>query len=34
MAMICRIKGYNIKIVLPGNVSIELDQLPRSTARR
>jgi cysteine synthase B len=27
MAMICRIKGYNIKIVLPGNVSIERRQL-------
>lgn len=27
MAMICRIKGYKIKIVLPGNVSIERRQL-------
>ncbi len=27
MAMICRIKGYRIKIVLPGNVSIERRQL-------
>jgi len=27
MAMICRIRGYNIKIVLPGNVSIERRQL-------
>jgi cysteine synthase B len=27
MAMICRIKGYNIKIVLPGNVSVERRQL-------
>ncbi len=27
MAMICRIKGYRIKIVLPGNVSVERRQL-------
>ncbi len=27
MAMICKIRGYNIKIVLPGNVSIERRQL-------
>lgn len=27
MAMICRIKGYHLKIVLPGNVSIERRQL-------
>lgn len=27
MAMICRIKGYNLKIVLPENVSIERRQL-------
>ncbi len=27
MAMICRIKGYRLKIVLPGNVSIERRQL-------
>ncbi|CAN5512935.1 cysteine synthase [soil metagenome] len=27
MAMICRIRGYKIKIVLPGNVSIERRQL-------
>ena len=27
MAMISRIKGYNIKIVLPGNVSVERRQL-------
>lgn len=27
MAMICRLKGYNLKIVLPGNVSIERRQL-------
>jgi [CysO sulfur-carrier protein]-thiocarboxylate-dependent cysteine synthase len=27
MAMICRIRGYEIKIVLPGNVSIERRQL-------
>lgn len=27
MAMICRIKGYHLKIVLPGNVSVERRQL-------
>lgn len=27
MAMICRIRGYHLKIVLPGNVSIERRQL-------
>ena len=27
MAMVCRIKGYRLKIVLPGNVSIERRQL-------
>jgi len=27
MAMICRIKGYRLKIVLPGNVSVERRQL-------
>ena len=27
MALVCRIKGYNLKVVLPGNVSIERRQL-------
>ena len=27
MALVCRIKGYKLKIVLPGNVSIERRQL-------
>jgi [CysO sulfur-carrier protein]-thiocarboxylate-dependent cysteine synthase len=27
MALVCRIKGYRLKVVLPGNVSIERRQL-------